>query len=183
MDRLFVGIEIPDDIKKKFLFLMKELNTFRAKVVPYENVHLTIKFIGETEKTDLVVDALNDIVFESFYLSISGVGVFQSVYSPRVFWVGVEETEELLKFFNVIQEKLYRTVGIPKDERNFLPHITLSRFKKPVSNIKEFIKFIDEYQNEKFGKFEVREFVLFKSILKEPDPVYSVVKKFSLKIH
>lgn len=183
MDRLFIGIEIPEEIKKKFWFLAKELNNFRAKVVPYENIHLTIKFIGETDKTDLIINTLSNITFRVFNLSISGIGVFQNVYSPRVFWVGIDENKDLAEFFNIIEEKLYKDIGIPKDERPFSPHITLSRFKKPVHNSKRFIEFVEEYQNEKFGKFEVKEFVLFKSILKAPEPIYNIVKKFSLKYY
>ncbi|MGB9621913.1 MAG: RNA 2',3'-cyclic phosphodiesterase [Brevinematia bacterium] len=180
MDRLFIGIEIPEEVKRKFNFLLEKLDAFRSKVVPYENIHLTIKFIGETDKTNLILNTLSSIRFKSFSISIYSVGVFPNVYYPKVFWVGVKESKNLLDLFNLIDNKLLLDVGIPKDEREFSPHITLSRFKKPVNDLKKFIEFVEEYKSESFGEFEVKEFVLFKSILKQPDPVYSVLEKFNL---
>lgn len=177
MDRLFVAIDIPDEIKNKFVGILEGLRRIGAKVVPTTNIHLTLKFIGETDKTQEVVEALKDVRLDSFDLVVSDVGIFGSIEYPRVFWVGVEKNSNLGGLYEVIESKLNR-LGIPRDEREFSPHITLARFKTRVNSTK--LQGILKENNKNFGSFRVSSFVLYKSILSQPDPIYQKISEFHL---
>lgn len=177
MDRLFIAIDIPIDIKNKFIEIIEKLNSLNAKTVAIENIHITIKFIGETTKTNEILKALEKIKFKKFTISLKGVGVFSSIYTPRVFWVGIQENQEIKSLFNIVEENL-KTLGIPKDEREFSPHVTLARFKK-TPNIEKLKKTLETF-NKEFGKFDVKEFVLYKSELTYPNPIYHSIRSFEL---
>ncbi len=177
MDRLFIAIDVPDNIKTKFLEITKKLNLLDAKTVPYENVHITLKFIGETTKTNDILNILESVKFSRFYILVKNAGVFPNIRNPRVFWVGIDESNEIKLLFNIIEEKLEK-INILKDSRTFSPHITLARFKKP-PNIQK-LKLLLEESGKEFGQFLVEEFVLYKSELSYPNPKYYPIKSFRL---
>lgn len=177
MDRLFVALDVPKHIKSKFSEILYKLDSLKAKTVPLENIHLTLKFIGETNKLKEICDSLEEVKFRKFTVSVSTVGIFGSVFSPKVFWVGVEKNENLKLLAEEVEKSLLR-VGIPKDNRPFSPHITLARFKvKPDPEKLEVI--LKEY-NINFGVFEVEGFVLYRSELLQPNPRYQPLKLFPL---
>lgn len=177
MDRLFIAIDIPMDIKRKFVEIIKNLDYIKAKTVPLENIHITIKFIGETTKTNEIIQSLKEISFHQFDLEVEGVGLFGSIYYPKVFWVGMKENRDLFSLFNKIEDNLAK-IGIPKDERDFSPHITLARFKAKTDARK--LEDILERFNIYFGGFSVKEFVLYKSMLSHPNPKYYPIESFNL---
>lgn len=177
MDRLFIAIDIPDEIKNRFVGILESLKRIGAKVVPTSNIHLTLKFIGETNKTQDVIKVLKDIQSNYFDLTISEVGVFGNLEHPRVFWVGVEDNEMLKNLHKNIESKL-NLLGILKDEREFSPHITLARFKVRINPAK--LRSILNENNKTFGSFRVDSFFLYKSILSQPDPIYQKLEMFKL---
>lgn len=177
MDRLFVAIDIPNEIKTKFVGIMESLEKIGAKVVPTTNIHLTLKFIGETERTKEIVEALKDVRLGSFDLVVSDVGIFGSIEYPRVFWVGVEKSSSLRELHNLVESRL-NGLGIPRDEREFSPHITLARFKTRVNSTK--LQSILKENSGTFGSFRVNSFVLYRSILSHPNPIYQRILEFHL---
>jgi|YelNatPaOPRAMG01_1025707.scaffolds.fasta_scaffold250111_1 2'-5' RNA ligase len=177
LERLFLAIEIPNEVKDSFIPVIGEVKKFRGKVVPLENIHLTVKFIGETDKRDGIIKSLLDSNLKKFSLSLKGVGVFPNVNNPRVFWIGVEGSEGLKELFNFVESRLYM-IGIPKDDRPFSPHITLSRFNfLPSVGLS---RVIDDYRNFDFGSYEVDNFHLFKSDLNRSHPIYTKLYTFPL---
>ncbi|MEN2997926.1 MAG: RNA 2',3'-cyclic phosphodiesterase [Brevinematia bacterium] len=179
MDRLFVAIDLPVEIKRDFVVILDELRSANGKTVPIENIHLTVKFIGETNKTKDIINTLSAIRFRSFSLSVEGVGLFGSVYHPKVFWVGVVKNESLESLFLVLEEELSK-VGIAKENREFSPHITLARFKaKP--DIRRLESVLKTYGSRKFGSFDVKGVTLYKSELAHPNPKYFPLKFFQLE--
>ena len=177
VERLFIAIEIPREIKELFIPIADELRKAKGKIVPIENIHLTLKFIGETDMREDIIKVLSNCGMRKFVLKVKGVGVFPNVSRPRVFWVGIEENKELGELFSFVEDRLF-SIGIPKDERPFSPHITLSRFK--FSPIHGLGRIINEYRNFDFGVCEVKEFFLFKSELREPNPIYTKLYSFPL---
>ncbi|MCX8028782.1 MAG: RNA 2',3'-cyclic phosphodiesterase [Brevinematales bacterium] len=178
MDRLFIAIDIPDNIKKLFSEITQNLNTLKAKTVPIENIHLTIKFIGETNKTNEIIECLKLVKQPNFIIFISSVGIFGNLYNPRVFWVGVERSDELKSLHQNIENKLLG-LGISRDDREFSPHITLARFKiQP--EIKKLEKLIEKYKNTTFGSFTVENFILYKSDLSNINPIYTKLGVFKI---
>ncbi len=174
MERLFIAIEIPQEIKSNFQKLHRDLSLLKnSNVVPFENIHLTLKFIGETDKRKDILEILENVKFSRFEITLEKTGVFPNLYYPRVFWVGVRKNPELNNLFNLIENKL-ENLDIPKETRNFSPHITLCRFKGE-TNTKKLENLILDYEKTTFGTFEVQEVILFKSHLRSPHPLYEKI--------
>ncbi|MEE8517047.1 MAG: RNA 2',3'-cyclic phosphodiesterase [Alphaproteobacteria bacterium] len=162
MIRLFVAIELPEAVKAELARLCGGVPG--AKWVKPENLHLTMRFIGEVNE-----DAANDIAAvldqiraPSFNLVLSGVGQFSSHRTPRVLWVGVEKNESLVYLTGKVESALVRA-GVSPDRRRFSPHITLARLRtasKPRIN-----SFVSTNAMFTAGPIDVDSFILFSSFL------------------
>lgn len=128
MIRLFVGLEIPEEIRVRMASLAKGVTG--ARWVPEENLHVTVRFIGEVREDvarDLA-DALERVRAVPFALSIAGAGHFESRRRVRALWFGIEKSPEL----NALRERVDTAVvrcGLPADGRRFSPHVTIARLK------------------------------------------------------
>lgn len=128
MSRLFVAADLPDEAKEKLSTLTYGLPG--AAWVPPEQMHLTLRFIGEVdgETFHQVQEALGGVQSKSFYLTLKGMGHFPKRGDPEVLWVGVAENEELVRLRNRIESLLVRR-GLEPEARKFHPHVTLARIK------------------------------------------------------
>src|SRR6266404_1714886 len=128
--RVFVGLDIGEDIRGRIAEFVAEVRGFAPEVrwVAVESLHVTLKFIGE--KPDSVVaeieKALRMISAEPFEISFRGYGFFPTARAARVFWIGIEAGEGLGLLARVVEEQLAR-IGIAKEDRAFSPHLTLAR--------------------------------------------------------
>src|SRR5262249_57315131 len=96
-----------------------------------ENLHITLKFLGEipTEGSEKIVAALKRVPFEqSLGLCFRGLGFFPHDRRPRVLWVGIDGPPGLTSLAKNIENSL-ESVGVPKEGRGFIPHLTLARNK------------------------------------------------------
>ncbi len=170
--RTFIAIEIDNqDVLRSITKLQSELK-INAKPIPIKNIHFTIQFIGEVsvQKTENIKNELKSINFESFDVSIIGVGVFPKPNMPRVIWVGADQegTEKLSELAIEISRKL-SNLGIKKD-KPFKPHATIFRVKNKIGNISNELK---HYESYKFGIQKVSEINFKKSVLTNDGPIYS----------
>jgi RNA 2',3'-cyclic 3'-phosphodiesterase len=162
MPRLFVAIDLPEQIKAELAGLVAELPA--AKWVDQQELHLTLRFIGEVDEQSCraVQAALAGIAFTGFSLTLRGVGHFPPGKHPRVLWVGIEPSQQLLHLQQRVELMLTNT-GIPADERHFSPHMTLARLKEtPPAEVG---RFETRHAELAFPPFEVKEFILFSSTL------------------
>jgi 2'-5' RNA ligase len=128
MLRLFVGIGFPPELKLRLSLLYGGVPG--AKWVDPGNLHLTLRFIGETDE-DVAADidaALARLQARHFDLRLAGTGVFGD--RPRTLWVGVEKTPELVALRDKIEQALIR-IGLAPEPRRFAPHVTLARLHNP----------------------------------------------------
>ena len=155
------------------------------KWVYRKNHHLTLKFIGNLKSADIepvqnyLINKIAGI--SRFSITVSGLGIFPSLSRPRVIWIGIEESPDLLKVFQAI-ESATAAIGYSKEKRPFSPHITLGRVRryyKP-NEIKDLKKFFMNYKTGKIGEQEFKELILYRSILKSIGPTYT--KIFSIVI-
>lgn len=163
MVRLFVAIEIPQQIKDDLARFTKEVPG--ARWVPADQNHLTLRFIGDVEPNDLaaIKEVLGKLRFPRFPLELRGVGHFPPGHRPpRVLWIGVAESRALLELQKEVELSLLGT-GIPPDERPFSPHLTLARLKEP--HTAAVAQFEQRHQAISYPAFEVAELVLFSSVL------------------
>ncbi len=187
--RSFVCIEIPEGIREKleaFLRGVRDLDR-RVKWVRVENLHLTLKFLGEEPHTKVekmrvsLRDGIPELRLKPFSLSLKGIGVFPDWNRPRVIWVGVGEdglgSLEILRDF---VERTARKQGFRKENKPFSPHITLGRVKfgKMEPILKEKLR---KSERELFGSFLVREVILMRSQLFPEGPVYTPLATFTLE--
>jgi 2'-5' RNA ligase len=178
--RTFIAIDIPAEVKKavsETIADIKKANLIEGNFVKSEQLHLTLKFLGEVQEKD--VEKVNSILEEiskttkKFQVELKGLGHF----NERILWVG-GESKDLTNLANGVDESVSK-LGFAKETRPFAVHITLCRIKN-LKNSKRFAEFIAKYKDKSFGKFVVNEIKLVKSILSEEGPIYEEIKGFKL---
>ncbi len=124
--RLFVAILPPETIRQRLLCAQQALaQQGRGRFVPAENLHLTLAFLGETERLRAAEDALHMVQSAPILLRLSGVGCFGDLY-----WAGMERSDELDDLYQQLCRAL-RGVGFVLERRAFRPHWTLCRSFHP----------------------------------------------------
>jgi len=142
MQRLFIAVELPPDLKQRIKAMAtvlrgKDLGEFRW--VRPENIHLTLKFLGETpaerlsEITAAMTVAVRDI--EPFILKLGKTGVFPSMRRPRVFWLGLDESLEQLMELQATLQTALKAIGFAEERDHFVPHLTLARIPRSLSSM------------------------------------------------
>jgi RNA 2',3'-cyclic 3'-phosphodiesterase len=175
--RLFIAIELPDDLKTELGKLKMDIPGVRW--VPKEQIHLTLDFLGEVEETTVerLTGKLARRHAPGFKLRLSGTGCFPNRRRPHVLWVGLEPEHRLNELAADVHSAVL-SCGIQQEERPFSPHITLARIK--LSPSRDFDSFLDRHQNLKLPPFSVREFTLFQSRLTPQGAVHIPVRNFPL---
>ena len=128
--RLFVALEIPSGVRENLATLLASLRaiTKEPRWVRAENLHITLKFLGEVDedKLDAVRSALGKIRSEQpVTLEFRGLGFFPNEKHPRVFWAGIEASANLKTLAADIESALEKLR--PRENREFSPHLTLAR--------------------------------------------------------
>lgn len=184
MKRLFAAVKIhpSHEFLKTYNSLRTGLKFARITWVKTENVHLTLKFFGETEEKRIpeIVKVLGDVAtnYGPFACDLVNVGIFGSSYNPKVIWFGIEKAEMLKKLGTEVIQSVEK-IGWVTDRQNFVPHLTIGRIKD-VPDKRLFQQVIDEHKNTRLQEVRVSEFHLFESILQREGPIYRVLDTFTL---
>lgn len=179
--RLFVALEIPSGVRENLAALLASLRaiTNEPRWVRAENLHITLKFLGEVDagKLDAVRGALGKIRSEQpVTLEFRGLGFFPNEKHPRVFWAGIEASANL-KLLAADLESAMEKLGIPREKREFSPHLTLARFEGP--KLPEALrKAIAGNGQREFGSLRTGEFHLIHSKLKPSGAEYTALTSF-----
>src|SRR5260370_42378980 len=133
--RLFVALEIPSVVREKLGTLLKSVRAVspQTRWVRPENLHATLKFIGEVQepKAAAIRSALAGLRSDQpVRLDFRGLGCYPNDKHPRVFWAGIVASPNLLTLAADI-DRAMGTLGIPMGQRPFSPHLTLARFEPP----------------------------------------------------
>ncbi len=182
--RCFIAVEVPGPLKEAVARITEVLKKCRADVrwVPAENVHLTLKFLGETEESMVVriCDALSERLssYPPFYINISGVGCFPDIRRPRIIWVGIEESLALKELAGAV-ESVLADLGYPAEDRAFSPHLTIGRVRA-LKGITGMMKDLEKLVDYSFGSMEVRRVSLMKSELRPAGAEYSSLAEIHL---
>jgi len=163
--RLFTAIDLPSGILFRLERLISALRPEALiKWSPIDNLHVTIKFIGEWPEARLeeLAEKLASLLpREPFELQIRDLGWFPNERNPRVLWAGVQDSGGLLQLARETEECL-EPLGIAREERDFCPHLTLARIKNPVP-LRRLRERVREMQPCDLGSFRVSHFTLFRS--------------------
>jgi 2'-5' RNA ligase len=179
--RLFVALEIPSPVRENLAALVRELRTLapQAKWVRAENLHVTLKFIGEVPDTKLeaIRKTLSGVHSERpVTLDFRGLGFFPNERHPRVFWTGIEASANL-KALAAGLESAAEKFEIPREKRPFSPHLTLARFESPKLT-DPFRTAIAEKVTRDFGSSRTNQFHLIESKLKTAGAEYTTLQSF-----
>jgi 2'-5' RNA ligase len=186
--RLFVALEIPSAVRENLAALIDELRKAdavpsrgKARWVRVENLHVTLKFIGNVDagKLEAIRTALTGVWSDApVELRFWGLGFFPNDRRPRVLWAGVEGSPNLAVLAGEIDARLSK-LGIPRETRDFAPHLTLARFDPP--GIAEPLRAAAQtHVAREFGSARTGEFHLFESKTRPTGAEYARLSSFSL---
>ena len=179
--RLFVALEIPSTVRENlddFLKPLRALSSHPRWVRP-ENLHVTLKFIGEVlpEKLGSIRTAIGSVRSDqSATIDFRGLGFFPDKKRPRVFWAGMNASPNLKTLASDIDQAT-ANLGIPSERRPFSPHLTLARFQPPRLP-EELCAAVQENAAREFGSLRTSEFQLIESKLKPSGAEYTTLESF-----
>lgn len=187
--RTFIAIELPKGTKDALVNLQERLKSSQADVkwVKPQNIHLTLKFLGEIDERDLI--KINEIIDKvavskpAFKAQISLIGAFPEIDSPRIVWAGLGPGDKETKEIAFELENRLAEAGIPKEDRPFSSHITIGRTRSGL-NREKLVMNLKSMENKIGGdimQFSVTKVTLFKSTLTPAGPVYEALKEANLK--
>ena len=172
--RVFISIDIPEKVKREIVKIQEKLPEFKGKKTEFENLHLTLKFLGEVdeEKIEKIREKLRKVNFKTFNAEIDSIGVFSKDF-VRIIWLHLTNCDELQK---EVDEKLG---NLFEKEKRFMSHLTIARVKS-VRNKKEFLDELKKIKILKM-KFVVDKFELKESALMQRGPIYKTIEEYKLK--
>jgi RNA 2',3'-cyclic 3'-phosphodiesterase len=185
--RTFIAIDVPPAVLDTIIRIQSRFRPLglRASWVKPGNIHLTLKFLGETDPDRIpgIQNKLTEILasFTPFRLSLDSVGVFPNTKNPRILWIGLKDDEGTLQTLQSSIEKALEGMGFPMDPRPFAPHLTLARIKSPKGN-RELQDELDAVNQKGIDPhpFDVGEIHLYESQLTPKGSIYTVLANFKL---
>jgi 2'-5' RNA ligase len=183
--RSFVAVPVPPDVRGRLVLVQEALRRAQADVrwVEPENLHLTLKFLGDLGEPE--VDRLRELLeqearrWPELSLRYEGVGFFPSSGLPRVVWAGARGDLEKLAGLAQAVERAALEVGVPREGRPFVAHLTLGRVKSG-RRVEALRSALENQREASFGAQSVRGFVLLKSTLTPQGSVYEPLAEFTL---
>lgn len=175
--RLFFAVPVPKKVARALSAVRGEFRKEAGmKWVPHQNLHLTLKFLGEVEEADLgSIMTLGEQAAQevpALNLSVEGLGVFPERRRPRVLWAGITGSQSTCRDLEVLARKL--------GSEDFHPHLTLARFKK--GKPAELVRVLDALKGQHWGSLSVRQFALVKSELLPGGPLYRELRSWDLSL-
>ncbi|MDN5347709.1 MAG: 2,3-cyclic 3-phosphodiesterase [Clostridia bacterium] len=173
--RLFIALHFSLGLRQRLAAAQDKLRLTGADVkwVEMENLHLTLKFLGEVEgdKLKRIELALENSVegISPFNLKIEGVGVFPGWQRPRVLWAGIRPEPMLTKLQSNIEARLVK-LGYPRAEK-FSGHLTLGRVRSN-RGLDSLMAAYGNLKQEKWGEEQIRQVFLVESQLTPKGPYY-----------
>jgi 2'-5' RNA ligase len=184
MVRVFVAVKIGEGIRQKLAALQNSLPSSAAglKLVEPDNIHLTLKFLGEVplEKTGQITQAIVDGVsgLQKFNAYMKGVGAFPGLNQVRVIWAGVTDGQDQFIELQRRIDAALQPLGFEL-EKGFHPHATIARVKF-IKDKAKLLSFIKEKSGEDFGDIAVESVELKQSNLTPKGPIYSTLAEIKL---
>ncbi len=182
--RLFAAIKVEPEEAFSDMYhnLCQVLGFHIIKWVEPHNIHVTLRFFGETpvDEIPVITEALRQATtgIKPFELEIAKTGIFGSYYSPKVIWFGITENPVLNKLYSQLNIAL-EEAGFMSDRQNFVPHLTVGRVKE-IRDKNHFQEIITMFKDYTFQKQKVGSFELYESVLKKEGPEYTVIEQFRL---
>lgn len=178
MPRLFVAIDVPDDVRGQLEALCSGVPG--ARWVGTDQLHLTLRFIGEVDGALFrdVMEGLGDVEVPAFDLALKGVGHFPPRGHAKVLWAGITPNPALKRLRDKVEGALVR-LGLDPEERKFSPHITLARFRNGAPH-RHLGGYLAEHSLFATPSFPVTAFHLYSSQLSSSGAIHTVEASYPL---
>jgi 2'-5' RNA ligase len=182
--RLFVAVHLPAEVRERLASVQDRLRRAQADVswVKPANLHITLKFLGETEpkRLERIQSALADAAGSAspFSMTLAGVGTFGGRI-PRVVWAGVQEGADRLEALAGAVENWLARVGFPKEKRGFTAHFTMGRVRSP-KNVTALLAALRDEPSAPLGSVPVDRFFLMQSELNPSGSIYAALETYVL---
>ena len=178
MMRTFISVDIPlTDAIDEVLREMKRTDNVRP--VPREQIHLTLKFLGNQDerKIDKLCSSLRDALqgTEPFDIVVEGVGGFPDTKHPRVVWLGVKDPKPLIELANKVDSAV-KAMRLKSYDKRFSPHITIGR----INGRADLDDFFSRYKGTPFCACRCDHIDVMKSVLTPKGAIHSVVERIEL---
>jgi 2'-5' RNA ligase len=183
--RAFLAVPLRPDLRPAVAALQERLQPAQAKVkwVEAENLHFTLKFLGDTrpERGQEIAAAVRSAVqrLAPFEVTIAGAGAFPHTRRPRTVWVGTREGAEPLAALAAAVEEALAALGLPRETKPFRPHLTIGRVKGP-DFLRTLGELIEAEADTPIGRQTVDSCCLMQSELKRSGPIYTVLADIPL---
>lgn len=193
--RLFIALDIDDAVREQISRFVDGVRNFapEANWVKPESLHVTLKFIGEQPDTavETLKQKLTTVSAVAAEIHFRGYGFFPTPKSARVFWIGMETGPQLAQLAAIIDDQV-ASLGIPREERAFSPHLTLARgggsgaprWRKgdgPNRRFQMLQEKLAALPTPEFGAMTPREFFLYLSQLSPKGSKYTKLADFPLE--
>jgi RNA 2',3'-cyclic 3'-phosphodiesterase len=194
--RIFVALDLDDVIRQRVQRFMEGVSGFApdARWVRSESLHVTLKFIGEkpNDAVEQIKAALSAIRADPIEITFRGYGFFPTTNAARVFWVGIKSGAQLASLAKAVDEATF-SLGIPKEEHPFAPHLTLARGggrsgaprwskgDNPNKNFHHLQEKLAALPTLEFGTMAAREFFLYQSQLSQGGSRYTKIANVALQ--
>lgn len=188
-ERLFLAIALPNCVRSRLAESVRAVagRTKAVRWVPSENVHITLKFLGDTspDRRAAVESAMERVVSKvrSLSLAITGVKVVRRRRRPHMVWAIVADSDEQLLRLHGRTDRLLGRDGFARETRSFSPHVTLARVREGISPLEErvLVEWASGLREIKPLAFTVDKVDLMKSELKPRGAEYTLCKRFELQ--
>jgi len=180
--RAFIAIDV--ELSSQITDIVNDLKNSGAdiKLVKPENMHITLKFLGDTDEK--FVGQIREIMeksvenIKSFEIKLKNTGVFPNENYIKVVWIGIDQYEKLAEIAKKINEGLSK-IGFKKEKRDFSPHLTIGRLKTG-KNKDKILHIITRYENTEFNTFKIKKIKLIKSELTPKGPIYTTIEEVKI---
>jgi len=179
MIRTFIAVDFPADVKERVAELQQHFVNYNVKMVKPEQVHITLKFLGDIEEAQIkpIRSALQNVRVSPFDADVRGVGVFPSLKYINVIWIGAEGDFDRLH--DAVEEAL-QPLGFKRDTR-FAAHATIARVKHlPMSQKEQLVNTIIDLSDVEMGRMKVDHIRFKKSALTPKGPIYETLHEVRL---
>ena len=188
--RAFIAVDLSPEILERIeqvsLDLRARMKDVPVRWVPVENIHLTLKFLGNvsTANLEILKDILGKVVssHSECDISVGGIGAFPKPHNPRVIWVGMEVPQELVTLQHNIEIETAR-LGYSREHRPFSPHLSFGRVSRNASaqDVHAIAEVLENYKVGFLGATRLKSVYLYRSDLKPDGAVYTPIYSATLE--
>jgi 2'-5' RNA ligase len=184
MKRTFIAVKIDPgkELKNAISSLRSGLRDENIKWADLSNLHVTLAFIGDTDK--LMIKSIKSMLENEFTgfgiieFVLTGFGLFRNISNPRIIFSDIENPDKLIRAHEIIKKGL-TDLDITLEERRFNPHLTIGRIKDLIDK-NSLQKLVSEFAGMNLQEVSVSEIIYYESVLLPTGPIYKPIMKVNL---